>query len=99
MERKSLSDLIGSLNSGRLYTQAEAMTQRYSRPVLLIEFDASKPFCIQVHCFLGLARDILYLVWRDGMSSSDVQFIVLLSSAVHFIFVCGRYFVLCWPLI
>ncbi len=48
MERKSLSDLIGSLNSGRLYNQAVAMCRTYKHPVLLIEFDANKPFALQV---------------------------------------------------
>ena len=44
VERKSIPDLIGSLNSGRLYTQAEQMTRYYECPILLIEFDPSKPF-------------------------------------------------------
>lgn len=44
VERKSVSDLIGSLNSGRLYSQAQAMTRYYRRPVLLIEFDEAKSF-------------------------------------------------------
>lgn len=48
VERKSISDLIGSLNSGRLYTQAQAMTRYYAKPILLIEFDESKPFVLQV---------------------------------------------------
>lgn len=48
VERKSLSDLIGSLNSGRLYNQAQAMTRYYKRPILLIEFDQNKPFYLQV---------------------------------------------------
>ncbi|XP_050576570.1 DNA repair endonuclease XPF isoform X1 [Bombus affinis] len=47
IERKSISDLIGSLNSGRLYNQAIAMTRHYSKPMLLIEFDPNKPFCFQ----------------------------------------------------
>lgn len=47
VERKSLSDLIGSLNNGRLYTQCVAMTRFYERPVLLIEFDESKSFSLQ----------------------------------------------------
>ncbi|XP_071859603.1 DNA repair endonuclease XPF-like isoform X2 [Bombus fervidus] len=47
VERKSISDLIGSLNSGRLYNQAVAMTRHYSKPMLLIEFDPNKPFCFQ----------------------------------------------------
>ncbi|XP_078702726.1 DNA repair endonuclease XPF-like [Branchiostoma floridae x Branchiostoma belcheri] len=47
VERKSISDLIGSLNSGRLFNQAVAMTRSYKRPILLIEFDANKPFSLQ----------------------------------------------------
>ena len=34
LERKSLSDLIGSLQNGRLYTQATAMTRLYDRNIL-----------------------------------------------------------------
>ncbi|KAJ1450062.1 hypothetical protein M885DRAFT_489038 [Pelagophyceae sp. CCMP2097] len=37
VERKSVSDLHGSLQSGRLYAQAEAMQRHYATPVLLIE--------------------------------------------------------------
>lgn len=44
VERKSLPDLVGSLASGRLYHQAEAMCRHYAAPVLLIEFDADKHF-------------------------------------------------------
>jgi DNA excision repair protein ERCC-4 len=40
VERKSVSDLIGSLNSGRLHKQATAMMRNYARPVLLIEYEA-----------------------------------------------------------
>ncbi|XP_076231477.1 DNA repair endonuclease XPF mei-9 isoform X1 [Calliopsis andreniformis] len=47
VERKSISDLIGSLNSGRLYNQAISMTRYYAKPMLLIEFDPNKPFCFQ----------------------------------------------------
>lgn len=47
VERKSVNDLIGSLNSGRLYNQARAMTRHYSKPMLLIEFDQKKPFALQ----------------------------------------------------
>lgn len=48
VERKSINDLIGSLNSGRLYQQAVAMTRHYAKPMLLIEFDQNKPFDLQV---------------------------------------------------
>ncbi|XP_072124953.1 DNA repair endonuclease XPF [Mobula birostris] len=46
VERKSVSDLIGSLNNGRLYTQCTSMSRYYKRPVLLIEFDPNKPFTL-----------------------------------------------------
>ena len=44
VERKSISDLIGSLNSGRLYNQVSVMTRHYKRSILLIEFDDSERF-------------------------------------------------------
>ncbi|XP_076463171.1 DNA repair endonuclease XPF-like [Babylonia areolata] len=47
VERKSVSDLIGSLNNGRLYNQCVAMCRCYKRPVLLIEFDPNKSFSLQ----------------------------------------------------
>ncbi|GBG34527.1 DNA repair endonuclease XPF [Hondaea fermentalgiana] len=47
VERKSIPDLHGSFNSGRLFTQAEAMCKYYQRPNLLIEFDEGKPFSLQ----------------------------------------------------
>uniref|UniRef100_A0ACB8FKS8 DNA repair endonuclease XPF n=1 Tax=Sphaerodactylus townsendi TaxID=933632 RepID=A0ACB8FKS8_9SAUR len=46
VERKSVSDLIGSLNNGRLYGQCVSMCRYYKRPVLLIEFDPSKSFSL-----------------------------------------------------
>lgn len=55
VERKSISDLIGSLLSGRLYNQAVAMTRHYAKPMLLIEFDQNKPFCFQVNDLAKLA--------------------------------------------
>ncbi|XP_072798261.1 DNA repair endonuclease XPF [Vicugna pacos] len=62
VERKSISDLIGSLNNGRLYSQCTSMSRRYKRPVLLIEFDASKPFSL-------VSRGALH----QEISSSDVS--------------------------
>lgn len=38
IERKAYSDLVGSLNSGRLLAQLQRMKQFYSKPFLLIEF-------------------------------------------------------------
>eukprot|EP00794_Sanderia_malayensis_P007973 gene7973-8832_t len=53
VERKSVSDLIGSLNNGRLYNQALAMTRYYKKPILLIEFDQNKSFFLQTKSTLG----------------------------------------------
>lgn len=44
VERKSINDLISSLNSGRLYRQCEQMSRSYEIPILLIEFDELKSF-------------------------------------------------------
>ncbi|OLY78857.1 DNA repair protein rad16 [Smittium mucronatum] len=46
IERKSVPDLIQSLSSGRLYSQAQSMTAYYEFPVLLIEFDSSLSFSL-----------------------------------------------------
>ncbi|KAJ3921663.1 hypothetical protein F5877DRAFT_35526 [Lentinula edodes] len=48
VERKSLSDLVSSFNSGRLYTQCELMSVHYKIPVLLIEFDEDKAFSFEI---------------------------------------------------
>ncbi|XP_070562512.1 DNA repair endonuclease XPF-like isoform X2 [Ptychodera flava] len=53
VERKSVSDLIGSLNSGRLYNQCTSMCRYYAKPVLLIEFDPRKSFALQSKTSLG----------------------------------------------
>lgn len=47
VERKSLTDLVQSLNSGRLYTQCEAMSIHYQHPILLIEFDQERAFTLE----------------------------------------------------
>ncbi|KAG7401834.1 DNA repair endonuclease XPF [Phytophthora boehmeriae] len=47
VERKSISDLFSSLNSGRLYNQVESMRRFYKTPVLLIEFTQGKAFSLQ----------------------------------------------------
>ena len=54
VERKSISDLFGSFASGRLYSQTEAMSKYYKCPLLLIEFDPSKSFCLQNSNELGM---------------------------------------------
>lgn len=48
VERKSLQDLVQSFNSGRLYSQCEAMSVHYQHPILLIEFEQDKSFSLQV---------------------------------------------------
>lgn len=53
IERKAIPDLISSLDSGRLFTQAEAMSAHYATPVLLIEFDPQKAFALQSGADLG----------------------------------------------
>uniref|UniRef100_A0A7N5ZTX0 DNA repair endonuclease XPF n=1 Tax=Anabas testudineus TaxID=64144 RepID=A0A7N5ZTX0_ANATE len=62
VERKSVSDLIGSLQSGRLYTQCLSMTRYYRKPVLLIEFDPAKPFSL-----MGRSD------FRNEISSNDIS--------------------------
>lgn len=47
VERKSISDLISSFGSGRLYNQVETMFQHYKNPMLLIEFDQNKSFTLE----------------------------------------------------
>ncbi|QSL66587.1 hypothetical protein MERGE_000969 [Pneumocystis wakefieldiae] len=44
VERKTIKDLIVSLNNGRLYHQCEMMQQYYSTFILLIEFSQNKSF-------------------------------------------------------
>ncbi|KXZ54474.1 hypothetical protein GPECTOR_4g539 [Gonium pectorale] len=53
VERKSLPDLHASLASGRLYAQAEALCRHYARPLLLVEFDPERAFCLQSPAELG----------------------------------------------
>lgn len=48
VERKSISDMIQSFTSGRLFTQCESMSAHYKIPILLIEFDENKSFSLQV---------------------------------------------------
>ncbi|KAJ7591596.1 hypothetical protein C8J56DRAFT_935948 [Mycena floridula] len=48
VERKSLSDLVSSFTSGRLYTQCELMSVHYKNPVLLIEFEEDKAFSLEL---------------------------------------------------
>ena len=73
VERKSISDLIGSLNSGRLFNQATSMSRFYTKPMLLIEFDTNKPFSLQGKYYMS--RDVqssdLSNIPRPANISSD----------------------------
>ena len=52
VERKSIADLISSIHSGRLYSQTEQMCESYEVAVLLIEFDDSRSFSLNVNSIL-----------------------------------------------
>ncbi|KAJ1719226.1 DNA repair protein RAD16 [Coemansia erecta] len=56
IERKPLPDLIGSLRSGRLYNQAEAMLKHYQYAALLVEFKVNTSFSLQA--MGGITADI-----------------------------------------
>jgi DNA excision repair protein ERCC-4 len=93
VERKSIPDLVGSFKSGRLYTQAEAMTIHYKVAILLIEFEENKAFSFQVNVFLYyLTRILALLTFNDNSMhtqsmSADISFqdvqskLVLLTKA------------------
>ncbi|KAJ2222765.1 DNA repair protein RAD16, partial [Coemansia sp. RSA 485] len=70
VERKSLPDLIGSLRSGRLYNQAEAMTRHYAYAALLIEFEVNTSFSLQA--MGGVTADI-----QIGSINSQLAMLVL----------------------
>ncbi|PSK34389.1 DNA repair protein rad16 [Elsinoe australis] len=67
IERKSVSDLISSFASGRLYHQAEQMLQHYKSPMLLIEFDQQKSFTLEP--FADLSNSI----GSAGVHQSDLH--------------------------
>lgn len=56
VERKSVSDLVQSLASGRLFNQAKAMTRAYKMPVLLIEFDGEKTISLAATSAVAAAQ-------------------------------------------
>lgn len=56
MERKSVMDLIKSLNNGRLYNQCEMMQQYYSTFILLIEFEQNKSFTLEVWALICIYK-------------------------------------------
>lgn len=74
VERKSISDLIGSLNSGRLYNQCQQMTRFYTKPILLIEFDQNRPFHLQGR----------YMLSRDSETNNTEIMQKLQLLTIHF---------------
>jgi ERCC4-type nuclease len=82
IERKSVSDLIGSLNNGRLYQQALQMTRFYKKPMLLIEFDQKQSFHLTVKKnSLFHFNDFLFLVFFYRINKD----IILHQNLVHMI--------------
>lgn len=47
IERKSISDLIGSLHNNRIASQCRKMSRHYKYPTLLIEFDHGQSFSLE----------------------------------------------------
>lgn len=47
IERKSIADLIGSLQNNRLVSQCKKMSKHYKYPALLIEFDEGQSFSLE----------------------------------------------------
>lgn len=72
VERKSISDLFSSFQSGRLYSQSEAMSKQYVTPILLIEFAGDK-------CFALVNRDH---ITQEIQQNSIISRLCLLS--IHF---------------
>ncbi|RHY31493.1 hypothetical protein DYB32_003453, partial [Aphanomyces invadans] len=67
VERKSISDLFGSLANGRLFNQADMMLRFYQVPVLLIEFSPEKPFALQVSSLF------LFKLVKKGQEDPSVE--------------------------
>lgn len=79
VERKSVRDLISSLRNGRLYNQAETMTQHYKSPLLLIEFDENKSFTFDA--FTSATTPGTTFLTDFGFSSSGAVTTSLSSSS------------------
>lgn len=96
VERKTLNDLRGSLISGRLYQQAEAMCRYYKTAILLIEFDGDRAFAlqgagelgddIQVHSLMSrltllcLHQPRLRLIWSRSLHATADIYYALKSN-------------------
>jgi len=67
IERKSISDLIQSLNNGRLFNQTEILMQHYKNPMLLVEFDQNKSFTLEPFTDLNMPTT------ANAMASPDLH--------------------------
>ncbi|KAI9831502.1 MAG: hypothetical protein M1826_003392 [Phylliscum demangeonii] len=77
IERKSVRDLISSFKNGRLYNQAEMMLHHYKSPMLLIEFDQTKSFTLELFADLTHSHQS-----SSSTQASDLQSkLVLLALA------------------
>jgi DNA excision repair protein ERCC-4 len=77
VERKSVSDLIGSFKSGRLYNQVETMLEHYKNPMLLIEFGDIKSFTLEPFA------DLTNSAAAAAMAAPDLQSKIVLLT-IHF---------------
>ena len=62
VERKSVLDLISSLQNGRLFNQCVSMMRFYKTSVLLIEFQAGKCFALQVPGICAISEFLFQLL-------------------------------------
>ncbi len=79
VERKSVSDLIGSFKDGRLFAQCEAMFLHYKHPMLLIEFDQNKSFTLEP--FADLSGSVASVSAANAGANDLQSKIVLLTLA------------------
>ncbi|KAJ2799456.1 DNA repair protein RAD16 [Coemansia helicoidea] len=84
VERKSLPDLVGSLRSGRLFNQADAMTRHYGHAALLIEFEVNTSFSLQA--LGGITADIAV-----GSITSQLTMLVLAFPRLRIIWSASPY--------
>jgi DNA excision repair protein ERCC-4 len=77
VERKSVSDLIGSFKSGRLFNQVETMLEHYKSPMLLIEFGDVKSFTLEPFA------DLTNSAASAAMAAPDLQS-KLVMLTIHF---------------
>lgn len=68
VERKSISDLVQSFSSGRLFQQCKQMFRHYELPVLLIEFDGTQSFSLQPFSAVKYVRST-----RDEPVESEIE--------------------------